>query len=427
MPKKIKIEKTKKTKKEERFQIVYKDPKTLIPYGNNTKIHTPDQIAKLKDSIQRFDFDQPIVVDEHNIIIKGHGRLMAAQASNLQEVPVIVRTDLTPEQVRQARIADNKVIGQIFDNDMMMLEIGELKEFDDFDPLAVGFDEIELQAFEDEFNAQKAVELSDSKSSDEKNDFNDEAEPKYEVHTGDIAICGNHKVICGSSTEAHTIQNLFGDETVDMLLTDPPYGVNYSEKQKMLNDLYGTKRNTDAISNDAISDYKQFFTEFLSLAPMAEKNTAYITLSGNYFVELILALREAGFTFSQELVWYKNQMTLTRKDYHTRHELIAYGWKGSHEFNGPKSRKTVLEYDRPRKATLHPTMKPVELFEQLIQDGSKAGDIVYDAFGGSGTTMIAAELTGRKARVVELSPKYVSTMVDRWEQLAGKKAVWIKN
>lgn len=416
--------KTATGKEFDELQIKYVPVGEIIPYERNTKVHPPEQIAKLKASIHEYNFDQPIVVDGHNVVIKGHGRLLAAQALGLDKVPVIVRDDLTENQVKAARIADNKVVSAMFDDDMMMLEIAELKAFEDFDPSQIGFDTSELKTFEDEFNAEAAAEMAEDKKGQA--DEVPEGPDKYTVSPGDVFQLGNHKVVCGSSTDPLTLKALLGAETVDMLLTDPPYGVSYGDKNARLNALDGGSRMERKIGNDddsEITDYRQFFASFLSIIPMSEKNTAYITLNGKEYSNLHLAFEDAGFFDSQELIWLKNVHTLSRKDYHPKHEMIMYGWKGSHEFHGDRSRTSVIQCDRPRKADLHPTMKPVALFVELIKDGSAAGDIVYDAFAGSGTTVIACENTGRRARVVEQDPHYVSVIVQRWEEYTGKTAV----
>lgn len=415
--------------------FVIKDlpPATLIPYARNTKVHDENQIAKLKASIKEYGFDQPIVVDGEMVIIKGHGRHLAATALGMETVPVIVRTDLTPQQVKAARIADNKIsLATAMDDDMLILEVEELKMFagdteaftNGFSADLIGFGEVELKDFEDELAAREAQREAEKR---DKEDDKVPAPPKVaETKPGDVYEMGAHRLVCGSSLNADDLNALLLSEEVDQLVTDPPYGVDYKKKQKFANRARGKLEVADDvmdIDNDAIEDYRAFFSGFLSIVPFREKNTIYIAMATTNIHLLVDAMIENGMTFNDILVWLKNSPVPCKKDHNAMDELVVYGWKGSHDFYGDMALTTVYEFPRPAKNEIHPTMKPVGLFEAFIKEGSKPGAVVYDSFGGSGTTLVACENTGRKARLMELSPGYCDVIVKRWEEMTGKKAV----
>jgi len=412
------------------FTIKYLSPDSLIPYERNTKIHDQAQIAKLKASIKEYDFDQPIVVDDEMVIIKGHGRHLAAMSLGMQKVPVIVRTDLTPQQVKAARIADNKIsISTGMDDEMLMLEVEDLQQFgDDLDAFTegftaelIGFGEKELADLQAEIAARDAMAAAEQQ--DDADDKVPEVPKDAITKPGDVILMGKHRLVCGSSTDPDHLQLLLGDETVDQLVTDPPYGVDYKDKQKFMRRAQEKyEREAKDIKNDAIEDYHQFFTEFLSIIPFSEKNNIHIAMASTQLHHLCNAMEDCGIVFNDILVWLKNAPVPCRKDHNSSHELVVFGWKGSHEFFGGMDQTTIYKHDRPKKNDIHPTMKPIGLFTEFIKEGSKAGAIVYDAFGGSGTTLIACEQTGRQARLMELSPNYCDVIVSRWETLTGKKS-----
>jgi DNA modification methylase len=207
------------------------------------------------------------------------------------------------------------------------------------------------------------------------------------------------------------------------MITDPPYGVDYSGKNEFLNKFDKGNHIQKPINNDAITDYRKFFSAFMGLAPLAEYNTVYIFMSNKELHSLRLALDDCGYSWGDYLVWVKNNHVLGRKDYNAKHEFIVYGWKGKHKFYGEASATTVLEYNRPLRSELHPTMKPVELVCKLISDGTPAKGKIYDPFGGSGSTLIAAEQLNRTCYMMELDPGYCDVIINRWEQFTGDKAV----
>jgi DNA modification methylase len=232
--------------------------------------------------------------------------------------------------------------------------------------------------------------------------------------------------MCGDSTDSRQVKQLLGDRRVDQLLTDPPYGVNYAAKNEMLNKFDKGNRVQTPIENDNITDYRAFFAAFLGCIPFADYNTVYVFMAGQELHSARLALDDAGIKWGDYLVWLKNNHVLGRKDYNAKHEFVVYGWKGKHKFYGDFS-TTVLEYNKPQKNELHPTMKPVELIARLMADGSTAAALVYDPFLGSGTTLIAAEQLGRTCYGLEIDPHYVDVIIKRWEQLTGKEAELVQN
>lgn len=242
------------------------------------------------------------------------------------------------------------------------------------------------------------------------------------IKTGDIFKLGNHTLGCGSSTNAEFVAEVVGEQKIDMVLTDPPYGVAYVEGKKGLN---GTSKAKE-IENDHLQtdeEYELFTRAWLdAVTPhLASYNTVYIFNSDMMFCALRSGMAKAGLYYSQMLVWVKGSVVIGRKDYLPQHEVIAYGWFGRHKMNRSKA-KSILFHPKPSKARLHPTMKPVGLLRKIMPNNTKAGDTVYDPFGGSGSTLIAAEHMGRKCIMVEMDTDYVQTIISRWEKISGKKA-----
>ena len=392
----------------------------IIPYVNNPKKHPEEQIKKIASSILEFGFKVPIIVDKDYVIIAGHGRYEAAKRIGLKEVPVIVADDLSPAQVKAFRIADNKVAESDWDLDALAAELTQLKEID-YDLELTGYDEDEIRELIRELEVGE--EEIDEEVEDELPEVDEEVEPFSK--RGDIWILGRHRVMCGDSTSRADVERLMDGKKADSLITDPPYGVDYSSKNEFLNAYDNGNRIQKPIENDAIDDYYSFFKSFLEVAKdvMAEYNTVYIFMLGPRLRDLLNAWRDAGGKTPTILVWVKNNHVLSRKDYHPKHEFILYGWFGKHKFYGPSNRTAVLEYAKPQRSDLHPTMKPIPLIEQLITDGSPKGGVILDLFGGSGSTLIAAEKTGRTCYMMELDPHYVDVIVWRYIHTTGKKDI----
>lgn len=229
--------------------------------------------------------------------------------------------------------------------------------------------------------------------------------------------------MCGSCTDLESYQKLTKGTKINMLLSDPPYGVDYESKRDDMNKRARNKGGVKHknIANDTHEDYRQFFSDFLSIIEFTDYNTVYCFLSGQELHNLRLAFQDCDIKWGDYLIWLKNAMVMNRKDYNAKHEFIVYGWKGTHKFYGPTNATTVIECDRPSKADLHPTMKPIAILEELLSHGSKRNQIVYEPFAGSGSTLVACENKGRKCLAMELEPKYCDVIVKRWQELTNQK------
>jgi site-specific DNA-methyltransferase (adenine-specific) len=382
---------------------------TLIPFAKNSRTHDDAQVAQIAASIREFGFTNPVLIDEANGIIAGHGRVMAARKLKLAEVPCIRLSHLSDAQKRAYIIADNKLaLNAGWDEAMLKLELADLKALD-FDLDLTGFNTAEIDAL-----------LAD-KGTEGLTDPDDTPEPPVEPVTrlGDVWVCGQHRVMCGSSLDQAQVELLCAGQRVDMLLTDPPYNVAYEGKTK----------DALTIQNDSMgdSDFRTFLRDAFVSADTVMKPGAvfyiwHADLEGYNFRG---ACQDAGWKVRQCLIWKKSHMVMGRQDYHWQHEPCLYGWKegAGHLWASDRKQTTILSFERPSRNAEHPTMKPVALFEYQMLNNTKGGDIVLDSFGGSGTTLIAAEKNGRIARIMELDPKYVDVIVKRWEDFTGQKAV----
>lgn len=382
----------------------------LNPATYNPRTISKDQLSALSASLSKYDFVEPLVVNKRNmVIVGGHQRLKAWQGLGKSSVPVVF-VDLDEAEERALNLALNKISGD-WDEDKLADVLRELKgfEFDDF--LATGFstDEIDgLIAFNIPPEGKPPVDP-------------DEIPPtptSAVTKEGDVYEIGQHRLICGDSTSLETIKKLLGDEKVDMAFSDPPYGVDYSSKNEFLNKQDKGNRVQRPIENDAIENYRQWFGLWLrNLKEFFKKyNTVYFCMSGQELHNLRLAMEDTGYKWGDYLIWVKNNHVMGRKDYKAKHEFIVYGWHGVHKFYGD-FQTTVIEIDKPLKNELHPTMKPVELVEKYLRDGSPDGGSVIDVFGGSGTTMVAAQRTDRTCFMVEKDLIYCDVIVERMKAL----------
>jgi DNA modification methylase len=383
----------------------------LKPHPKNPRVHPDSAIEKLERSIKEFGWTNPILVSKEGYILAGHARLKAAEKAGIKEVPVIY-LPLEGSRAEAYLIADNRLQDET-DWDMPKLK-DLLQELDtgEFDLELTGFDMGEIEDLMTQFYVPEEI-------------IEDEVpEPPEEAITkpGNLWLLGRHRLLCGDATKKEDVERLMDGKKADSLITDPPYGVDYSGKNEFLNKFDEGNRIEKPIDNDAITDYRHFFGAFLSLAPLAEYNTVYIFMASKELHSLRLALDDCGYSWGDYLVWVKNNHVLGRKDYNLKHEFIVYGWKGKHKFYGGFS-TTVLEFDRPSRSDLHPTMKPISLLAKLIDDGSPAKGKVYDPFGGSGSTLIACEQLNRICYMMEIDPVYCDVIVKRWENLTGQKAV----
>jgi len=374
----------------------------IKPYEKNPR-KNEDSVKFVANSIKEFGFNVPIVIDADNVIVAGHTRWKAAKQLGLEKVPCIKKDDLTPAQIKAFRLADNKV-GESSQWDMELLG-DELKDLGDvFDMGDFGFfDPIEDDAptgDDDDFDPEKEAE----------NLANPVSQP------GDIWLLGRHRLICGDSCDEETIKRLCGDNEIDLYLTDPPYNVAYKG---------GTDQKL-TIENDNMdsASFLAFLTDAYAAADSVMKAGCpfYIWHAscevGNFYQAM---LNIPGWMPKQYLLWVKDSFTLGRQDYQWKHEPCWYGWKdgAAHYFVDDRKQSTVLEFDKPKRNGEHPTMKPVELFEKLVENSSRPGENVLDSFGGSGTTMVACEKLGRKAFLSELDPKYADVIVRRYINLHG--------
>ena len=395
------------------IHIEYQPIDALVPYARNAKQHSDAQVAQIAASIREFGWGAPILIDGQNNVIAGHGRLLAARKLGITEVPVVPMEHLSDTQRRALILADNK-IGEnaTWENELLGLELAELQE--------AGFD-LGLTGFSpEEWDALIAGEDA-TKDGLTDEDAIPEAPVEPISQAGDIWILGEHKLICGDATKLEHYQALLGDELVDMAFTDPPYNVNYANTAK--DKMRGKNR---PILNDNLGDgFGGFLMEACHNLLTHTKGAVYIAMSSSELDTLQAAFRAAGGRWSTFIIWAKNTFTLGRSDYQRQYEPILYGWRDGidHFWCGARDQGDVWHVKKPAKNDLHPTMKPVELVERAIRNSSKTKDLVLDPFGGSGTTLIACEKTGRRARLIELDPKYVDVIVKRWEEFTGQKAV----
>lgn len=393
----------------------------LIPYANNSRTHSDEQVAQIAASIREFGWTNPVLIDANGTIVAGHGRVMAARKLNMDSVPCLRLGHLSQAQVRAYVIADNKLaLNAGWDEKMLAAELEILKE-EDFDIGLTGFTDEELTA------------LLETEVIEGNTDPDDVPEPPVEPITrhGDVWILGKHRLMCGDSTNIDALKALCQDQLVDMWLTDPPYNVDMNAKNEMLQKAGKARKNKSSfgIVNDAMGDdeFRQFLRDCYVAADSVMKpgSVFYIWHADSEGYNFRGAARDAGWEVRQCLIWRKSVFAIGRSDYHWKHEPCLYGWKegAGHLWASDRKQTTVLEFDKPYKSGEHPTMKPVALFEYQMLNNTKGGDIVLDSFGGSGTTLIAAEKNGRQARLMELDPKYCDVIIKRWEDFTGKKAV----
>ena len=412
------------------MEVIDKRIEDIIPYENNPR-KNDDAVDAVANSIKQFGFKVPIVIDQNNVIVCGHTRYKASKKLELKTVPCVIADDLTEDQIKAFRLADNKTNELAeWDVDMLMQELSDI----DIDMSEFGF-------------IDDAV---DTDCSDVQEDGYEEKEiTEPTAQNGDIYQLGDHFLMCGDSTNDDDVQKLMmGGVKADLLFTDPPYNVNVTNSQGM------------TIKNDNMEEesFKKFLDDAFRCASMSLKDGGafYVWHADSETVNFRIACEQNGLSIRQCLIWVKNAFNFGRQDYKWKHEPCLYGWKegASHyfveEYNHPtviedaidinKLKKedmkklleemfscgiptTVIHEDKPLKNDLHPTMKPLKMCGDLIRNSSRKGDIVLDLFGGSGSTLITCEQLGRRCYMMEFDPKYVDVIIDRWETFTGKKAV----
>ena len=414
----------------------------ITPYNRNPR-DNDKAVEAVANSIEEFGFQQPIVVDKDMVIIVGHTRYKAAQELGLQTVPVVIASNLNEEQVKAYRLADNRTNELATWNEAMLIE--EIGQIEDIDMTLFGFGDIDIDG------GESLDEVTED-------DFEEEdVEDTHDVKEGDIWQLGNHRVMCGSSTDAEDVKKLTEGVAMDMCITDPPYNVNYVELTRDVSQVIIHHKDiaNDNMSNDDFSRFlRDVYTQMLQ--SLKAGGAYYIWYASCQARPFYGELENVGGVNKEELVWVKNNPSLSRSDYNWQHEPCIYGWKvgATHYFTDSRKEHTVIEdarpnyrqmkkdelialldsiyedkestsvihEDRPRVADLHPTMKPVKLFARLIRNSSRKEEKVIDFFGGSGTTAIACEQLNRQAYIMELDPHYVDVIITRWEKFTGKKA-----
>lgn len=377
----------------------------IKPYKQNAKKHPDKQIDAIIKSIQEYGFNVPLILDNKKEIICGHGRYLAAQKMGVEELPCILKDDLTPAQVKAFRIADNKVTESDWDYEFLKLEFEELKfEFEDFNLDLTGFDDAEI----DKFCQNDIIE--------------DEIPPVPETPRtvkGDIYQLGNHRIMCGDSTLRTEVEKLMAGKLSDMIHTDPPYNVSYGKSKIPDHTMRQIKNDTlDAVS------WEKFCKALFAIFKEFNKGDIYMWgASGPEGMKMRLWLIGLGCHWSSTIIWKKDTLVISRSNYQRMYEPCFYGWFNKSSFEADRKEVEVWDIKRPTKSELHPTMKPVELCAKAINNSSKFRDTVLDLFLGSGSTLIACEQTNRTCYGMEIDEKYCDVIVSRWVNLTGNRKI----
>lgn len=374
----------------------------LIPYVNNARTHSNEQINKLRSSLREFGFINPVIIDREYNVIAGHGRIMAAKAEGIEEVPCVFVDYLTEAQKKAYILADNRMAMDAgWDEELLRVEI-EALQAEAFDIGLTGFDEKEI------------VDLFASEDDVEDDDFDVEAELEKPTFTkaGDVWVLGQHRLICGDSTKEETYQILMEEKKANLVVTDPPYNVNYEGS--------AGKIKNDNMANDKF--YQFLFDAYTCMnKAMADDASIYVFHADTEGLNFRKAFADAGFYLSGTCIWKKQSLVLGRSPYQWQHEPCLFGWKqkGKHQWYSGRKETTIWEFDKPKKNGDHPTMKPIPLIAYPIKNSSMTNCIVLDPFGGSGSTLIACEQTGRICRTIELDEKFCDVIVKRYIEQVG--------
>ncbi len=391
----------------ERFEKVNIDK--LVPYARNARTHSKEQILQLRASLREFGFVNPVIVDKDLNIIAGHGRILAAKEEGITEVPCVFAEHLTEAQKRAYIIADNRLaMNAGWDMEMLSVEISELQGAD-FDLSVLGFDEAEL--------SKLMGDIEDVKDDDF--DVDEELKKPAVTKVGDLWLLGNHRLICGDSTKIDTFTVLMDGKQANLVVTDPPYNVNY-------------EGSAGKLKNDNMAD-ESFYTFLLSAfknmeAAMTKDASIYVFHADTEGLNFRKAFSDAGFYLSGTCIWKKQSLVLGRSPYQWQHEPVLFGWKkaGKHNWYSDRKQTTIWEFEKPKKNSDHPTMKPVPLIAYPILNSSMVNSIVLDPFGGSGSTLVACEQTERICYTIELDEKYCDVIVKRYvEQVGDSDSVFL--
>ena len=383
----------------ERFAKV--DINTLVPNARNARTHSKEQILQLRASLREFGFVNPVIVDKDLNIIAGHGRVLAAKAEGVTEVPCVFVEHLTAAQKRAYILADNKLaLNAGWDEELLTLEFGELKDLD-FDLELTGFGPDEI----DKLFASDVGEVQDDDF-----DLSAALEQASFVQSGDVWTLGRHRLICGDATDADTVKKLMDGRQANLVLTDPPYNVSFESASglKIKND----SQSTEQFYSFLLSAFLRFYEN------LADGGAFYCFHSDSEKVNFFRACVDAGFHYSTTCVWVKNALVLGRGDYQQMHEPVLYAFKDTakHKWYSDRKQTTIWNFDKPKKNTDHPTSKPLDLLAYPIRNSSQANAIVLDTFGGSGSTLIACEQLDRTCYMLELDEKYASVILRRYAQ-----------
>jgi len=396
-----------------RDKIVIKDRNKLIFYKRNNKKHPQEQIDLIVNDIKEFGFTNPLLIDKNNTIIAGHARYLALRQLGISNVPCIIIDDLTEKQVKALRISDNRT-SELAETDWDNLKL----DFDDL--LKDGFDTDLTGYTEDDFK-----DFIDDEEETEEDNFEPPKEAKYKINVGDIYQLGNHRLMCGDATSEEDVKELMDGKKADMLFTDPPYGVGYEKKSDMLGNKEYNKISGDENLHVSKNIWKYTFENIYN--NLNNGASYYLTAPQGGDQMLMMMMMEGNIKCKHELIWVKPSpvFSMGRLDYDYQHEPILYGWKGSHKFIGKgEFKKSIWEIKRD-SGKLHPTMKPLQLIENAINNSSLKNHIILDTFGGSGSTLIVCEQLNRKCYMMEIDPYYCSVIIERWEKLTENKAIKI--
>ncbi|GGJ45348.1 site-specific DNA-methyltransferase [Neoroseomonas lacus] len=378
----------------------------LIPYARNARTHSDAQVAQIAASIREFGFTNPVLTDGENGVIAGHGRVLAARKLGLAEVPVIELAHLTPAQRRAYVLADNKLaLNAGWDADLLRLELAELQDLG-FDLGLTGFNADEIAGF----LADPTTGLTDP----------DDIPPLPEVpvtRLGDVWILGRHRLACGDCTDPAAVAAVLAGVRPHLMVTDPPYGVAYDPEWRNRAGVSTTRR-TGKVENDDRADWREAWALFPG-------DVAYVWHGALHATTVAESLTAHGFDIRAQIIWAKDRLVLGRGHYHWQHEPAWYAVRGQGHWSGDRKQTTLWQIARRSEdaETVHGTQKPVECMRRPIENNSSPGQAVYEPFSGSGTTLIAAEMTGRSCHAIELSPAYVDVAVARWEAFTGLDAV----
>jgi DNA modification methylase len=381
---------------------------SLIPYARNSRTHSAEQVSQIAASIREWGWTTPVLIDEDGGIIAGHGRVLAAQKLGIADVPCMVARGWTDAQRKAYIITDNKLaLNAGWDNDLLKIEMQAL-DGDGFDLELTGFGADELAAFLNE----PTEGLTDA-----------DAVPEVPVDPvsalGDVWILGKHRIACGSSTDANTVEAVLAGVKPHLMVTDPPYGVEYDANWRERAGINTSGAATGKVLNDDNADWRDAWALFPG-------DVAYVWHAGLFAGVVVDSLTACGFQPRSQIIWAKSQMVMSRGDYHWQHEPCWYAVRKGKvgHYDGGRKQTTLWSIDKPQKSeTGHSTQKPIECMKRPIENNSSPGQAVYEPFSGSGTTIIAGEMTGRSVYAIELNPAYVDVAVTRWQDFTGERAV----